>query len=74
MSELFYDRVCEELDKHAIFGGELKIFVSRGATSKAIGQKRKNKEKICKKYCLTSLKVLEKNELLGYNIILEHNN
>ena len=74
MSELFYDRICEELDKRAIFGGELKIFVSRGATSKAIGQKRKNKEKICKKYCLTSLKVLEKNELLGYNIILEHNN
>ena len=74
MSELFYDRICEELDKRQISGGELKIFVSRGATSKAIGQKRKNKEKICKKYCLTSLKVLEKSELLGYNIILEHNN
>lgn len=74
MSELFYERICKELDERKIFGGELKIFVSAGSTSKAIGQKRKNKEKICKKYCLTSLKVLEKKELLGYNIILEHNN
>ena len=74
MSELFYDRICKELDERKICGGALKIFVPLGATSKAVGQKRKNKEKICKKYCLTSLKVLEKNELLGYNIILEHNN
>ena len=31
--------------------------------------KKKNKEIICKKYSLESLKVLEKNELLGYNIL-----
>ena len=74
MSELFYEHICEELDRRAINGGSLIIYVARGATSKAIGQKKKNKEKICKKYCLESLKVLEKNELLGYNIILEYFN
>ncbi len=74
MSELFYERICEELDRHAINGGSLIIYVARGATSKAIGQKKKNKENICKKYSLESLKVLEKNELLGYNIILEYFN
>ena len=73
MSELFYDRICAELDRRAISGGSLVIYVPTGATSKAIGQKKKNKEKICKKYHLESLKVLEKSELLGYNIILEHN-
>ena len=52
MSELFYDRICKELDERKICGGALKIFVPLGATSKAVGQKRKNKEKICKKYCL----------------------
>ena len=72
MSELYFERICAELDKRNIKGGSLIIYVARGATSKAIGQKKKNKEKICKKYCLESLKVLEKSELLGYNIILEY--
>ena len=74
MSELFLERICRELDKRSICGGALTIYVPRGATSKAIGQKKKNKEIICKKYSLESLKVLEKNELLGYNIILEYFN
>ena len=74
MSELYYERICGELDARGVSGGSLVIYVARGATSKAIGQKKKNKEKICKKYCLESLKVLEKNEILGYNIILEYFN
>lgn len=73
MSELYYDKICAELDKAKIRGGTVKAYVSLGSTSKAIGHKRKNYEKICKKYELESLKVLEKKELLGYNIILEHN-
>ena len=72
MSGVFYERICNELDKRSVCGGSLIIYVPRGAISKAIGQKKKNKENICKKYCLESLKVLEKNELLGYNIILEY--
>ena len=74
MSELFYERICDELDRHSVNGGSVVIYVPLGATSKAIGQKKKNKEKICKKYHLESLKVLEKSELLGYNIILEYFN
>lgn len=72
MSELFYDRISDELDKRKIRGGKLTLYVPIGATSKAIGHKRKNKEKICKKYGVESIKVLEKKELLGYNIIIEH--
>jgi hypothetical protein len=72
MSELFYERICDELDRQMVSGGSAIIYVPQGATSKAIGQKKKNKERICKKYCLESLKVLEKNEILGYNIILEY--
>ena len=74
MSGVFYERICKELDKRKIKGGSLIIYVAKGATSKAIGQKKKNKENICKKYCLESLKVLEKNEILGYNIKLEYFN
>jgi hypothetical protein len=74
MSALYYERICAELDKRKVKGGSLIIYVASGATSKAIGQKKKNKEKIYTKYCLESLKVLEKNEILGYNIILEYFN
>lgn len=72
MSELFYERICKKLDERGIRGGSLIIYAPLGAVSKVVGQKKKNKEKICKKYSLESLKVLEKSELLGYNIILEH--
>ena len=43
MSGVFYERICKELDKRKIKGGSLIIYVAKGATSKAIGQKKKNK-------------------------------
>lgn len=73
MSELFYEKICAELDKAKINGGSLTVFVPLGSVSKAVGHKRINKTRICEKYRLQSLKVLEKSELLGYNIILENN-
>ena len=74
MSELYFEKICNELDSRKIKGGNVIIYVASGSTSKAVGHKKKNREKICKKYELESLKVLEKRELLGYNIILEYIN
>ncbi len=73
MSELYFDRICAELDKNGFRGGELIIYVARGNVSKAVGQKKRNKVRICQKYGFKSVKVLEKNEILSYNIIMEHN-
>ena len=72
MSELYFDRICAELDRVGAEGGELTVYVSRGSVSKAVGQKRRNKLNLCKKYGLKSVKVLEKNEIIGYNIIIEY--
>lgn len=72
MSALYLERICAELDRRGIWGGGVRIFVARGAVSKAVGQKRANKSKICEKYGLEWVKVLEKNEIIGYNIIIEH--
>lgn len=72
IGELYFDRICEEIEKSGFCGGELKIFVSRGSVSKAVGQKRINKSRICEKYRFRCVKVLEKSEIIGYNIILEH--
>jgi histone acetyltransferase (RNA polymerase elongator complex component) len=72
MGELYYDLICEKLDKMGnLEGKSLILFVSSGSTSKAVGQKRKNSQRICKKYLLKRLKVLEKNEILGYNIMID---
>jgi hypothetical protein len=49
MSALYLERICEELDRRKIGGGGVTVFVARGAVSKAVGQKRVNKLKICEK-------------------------
>ncbi len=71
MGELFYERICERLDEMDIREGKrLTICCPVGATSKVSGQNRRNKIRICKKYGVKCIKILEKSELLGYNIIL----
>ena len=72
MSELYFSRICNELDKLSAKGGRLIVYVSRGSISKAVGQKKKNKLKLCEKYGLKDVKVLEKNEIIGYNIIIDY--
>ena len=44
--------------------------VEKSHVSKAVGQKRKNKQRICQKYGIRQIKVLEKSEVSGYNIII----
>lgn len=70
MSALYLDLICEKIDARAdILGAErLTIECPRGEVSKVVGQKRANIAKICQKYGIKSVKVLEKSELLRYNI------
>ncbi len=72
IGQLYFERICAELDRQKICGGELTVFVARGCVSKAVGQKKVNKERICQKYALKRIKVLEKNQIMGYNILVEH--
>ena len=72
MGEVFYDKMCELIEKNGGINRKKVVFyVAKGATSKAIGQKRKNIERIYKKYLPLGVKVLEKNQILGYNIMIE---
>lgn len=72
-SEVYFDSICEEIEARGFRGGELTVYVANGCVSKAVGQKKTNKQRICQKYGFKRVKVLEKNQILGYNIILEHN-
>ena len=72
MGEIFYEEICRKIEELGdVRGKTLMVYVPRGAVSRAIGQKRVNVERICKKYSPLRVKVLEKNELMRYNIIID---
>ncbi len=71
MGELYYERICSEIERLGLSGKTLTVYVAEGCVSKAVGQKKKNKQRICQKYGFKTIKVLEKKQIMGYNIILE---
>ena len=75
MSALYLDKICEKIDAEISSKKpeSLTVFCPKGEISKIVGQKRKNIEKICQKYGIKRVKVLEKDELLRYNIIIDFN-
>ena len=42
MGELYYDVICQELEKNKIIDSQVVIAIPRGETSKAVGQKKRN--------------------------------
>ncbi|MBR4295667.1 MAG: radical SAM protein [Clostridia bacterium] len=76
MGELFYDKICLALESIADDGEKnLYVYVPKGAVSKAIGQKRRNINRIKDKYFvkkhIKNIKILENEEIIGYNIKIE---
>ena len=73
MNALYFDKIEEAISGKESFakGKKMIIYVPRGEISKVVGQKRSNIEKIRQKYQPRSVKVLEKSELLSYNIMIE---
>ncbi len=70
MSELFYRRLSEGLDRMDVRGRKLLIEVPAGSVSKAVGQKKYNILRLREKYAPAAIKVLENNSIIGYNYIL----
>ena len=75
MSALYLDKICECIDANSPveIPKKITIYCPKGDVSKIVGQKRRNLQKICEKYGIKNVKVLEKNELLSYNIIIDFN-
>lgn len=71
MGELYYELLCEKLDvMDKLEGKTLVICCGKGAVSKVSGQNKRNKIRIFEKYRVNKIKILEKSEIIGYNIIL----
>ena len=68
---VYYKMVCERLKDKQTDGKNLVIYCAKGCTSKVVGQKKTNKIKLTKNYNIKSLKIIEKIDIKGYNIILD---
>ena len=81
MGELTYRRICEKADEILSIidskGKTMTVYVPKGATSRAVGQKKRNilrlNEKYCKNHAINRIKILENSSIIGYNIIIDIN-
>ncbi len=72
MSALYLDRIYARLDQLGdLSGKQCVIFGGIGSVSKISGHRRKNKLAISEKYGIKSVKILEKKELMGYNVLID---
>lgn len=81
MGELTFNRICVEIER--FFEGRkvlepkqtLVISVPKGATSRAVGQNKRNisriREKYSAQYQINRIKIIEKSSLIGYNIMID---
>ena len=73
IGEFYYNKICKILmEKNISVDENIKIFVSRGALSKAVGQNRKNKNRLAERY--KSVRFAESDGLSGYGILVETEN
>ncbi len=70
-SELYYNRIVEKLaEMPDVSGKNLIVEVSNGEISKAVGQKKRNKERIQTNFHIHNIKFIENKSLKRYNIVL----
>ena len=68
---VYYKRISNQLDKLNCNEKNIVVYCPVGAVSKVVGQKRCNKSELIKNYKLKSIKVVEKKDIIGYNIIID---
>lgn len=73
MSRVYFNRIAREIrkNKSSFSGKSIVVYVAKGETSKVIGQKGENREKLMHELGIKSVKIVEKNDIIVYNINLE---
>lgn len=75
ISRYYYKKIASLLEsfKDDLTGAELTVYCPKGEISKVIGHNRRNKLKILSKFNVKKFKVLEKEDILLYNVIVNYN-
>ena len=74
IGEIFFDKMdglLSDFPEEQLKGKKAIFYVPIGCVSKAVGQKRKNILRLCNKYSILGAKIVEKNSIIGYNVLLE---
>jgi len=73
LSRRYYDEIQALLQKSCVSlnGKNLKIFAPAGDVSKIVGHKGANKAKLIDEYGIKNIKVIEKKDILRYNIKID---
>lgn len=67
--ELYYSLICEQLDALGDIGGKnITLTVPGGATSKAVGQKKRNRIRITEKYAPKNIVIREDGAMKEYTV------
>lgn len=73
-SLLYYDIIKKYIQENElaekIHGQDIKIYVAPGEVSKVSGHNKTNKHRLQDEYYVKNIKVIEKNNILRYNIVL----
>lgn len=71
-SELYYRKICGYIESHGIAekiaGRDVMLYVPRGEVSKASGQKRANKIRLCEDFGVRSVRIAECGDLQKYTV------
>ncbi|MBQ7821003.1 MAG: radical SAM protein [Clostridia bacterium] len=73
--EIYYDIIKDHIEKNSlaekIKGRDIVIYAPYGEVSKVSGHKRGNKRRLQDEYYVKNIKVIEKKNILRYNIIID---
>lgn len=73
IGEVYYSKICEKLSRLDLTGEEnIRVLVSRGALSKAVGQNKRNKLRLAERY--KHIRFAEADGIPEYQISFEINN
>lgn len=73
INRLYYNRIYNSALNMAIDANTvLTVYVSKGSLSKAIGQRRKNKDLLIENLGVSDIRFVESDRLVGYEILLEN--
>ena len=70
-NELYYKLIYDELSSIKTENTNINVFVPRGALSKAIGQKKKNKLRLINDFKLSDIKFTEREDIPEYCVTIE---
>lgn len=76
-TEIYYDIIKAAIEEKRIADklrdNELEIYAACGETSKVLGHRGRNRERLQNEYCVKKIKVIENDSFIRYNILLSVN-